>query len=276
MNGFVINHFGFLNLKKNRDTPRMAAIHEKKEAYDTALSEEKRMPGPGEFPSETQRRAEGVGLQCEMEAQPESSKIVDESRLIHDTQALCDYKPSGKLEGRKALITGGDSGIGRAVALFFAKEGADVSICYLPVEQKDAEETRNLISKEVGLKGERGITDGKEKGQMCELFPVDIQTEANCQQLIERAARKMGGLDLLVNNASYQMTCECMEDMQAEQLEKTFRTNVFAPMYLVKHALPYMSQGSSILFSTSIVAYTGMDFKFLLTFLLCSIMTESA
>jgi len=232
----------------------MAAAQDKKEAYETAIHEQKRMPGPGEFPAETQSRKEGVGLQCEMKAQPVSSEIAKESHLVQDMPALAQYKPSGKLKGRKALITGGDSGIGRAVALFFAKEGADVCIGFLPVEQQDAEDTRDLLAKEVGLK--KNKEDGGE-GCLCELLAMDIQSEENCKKLIERTVQALGGIDLLVNNAAFQMVCENIEEIDAQQVEKTFRTNVFAPIFLVKHAVPHMHEGSSIIFSTSVVAYKG-------------------
>lgn len=251
-----------------------AAIQEKKEAYEAAIHEQKRMPAPGEFPAETQERKEGVGLQHEMKAQPISSEIVKESELIENMPVLAPYKASGKLQGRRALITGGDSGIGRAIALFFAKEGADVAIGYLPVEQQDAEDTCNLIDKEVGLRSKE--KEGKKKGKreteeclrkegegaLCELIPIDIQTEENCKKLVEMTVKKLGGIDLLINNASYQMTCENVEEMKAEQVEKTFRTNVFAPIYLIKHAVPHMKEGSSIIFSTSVVAYQGTSNHF--------------
>lgn len=233
----------------------MSAVEKKAEAYDAALHEQKRMPGPGEFPAETQKRDEGVGLQSEMKAQPESSRIADETHLIGEMQALTHYKAAGKLEGRRALITGGDSGIGRAIALFFAKEGADVALAYLPIEQKDAEDTRDLISKEVGLKGE---SKEKTTGIECVLIAIDIRTEENCEKMIKQTVNKLGGIDILINNAAFQMTCEHIEDITAEQVERTFQTNVFAPIYLVKHAVPHMSEGSSIIFSTSVVAYKGI------------------
>jgi len=218
------------------------------DAYETATREQKRMPGPDEFPAEhTQDRKEGVGLQHEMDAQPISTQLADESNLVDGMPALISYKASNKLEGRKALITGGDSGIGRSIAIFFAKEGADVAISYLPVEEKDAKDTQDMIAKETGKEGKR----------VCELIPLDIQSEENCKHIIEKTVKLLGGIDLLVNNAAYQMSCDSIEDLKAEQIEKTFQTNVFAPLYLVKHAVPHMPKGSSILFSTSVVAYKG-------------------
>lgn len=235
----------------------MSAAEKKIEAYHKAVEQEKRMPAPGEFPPEIQRREEGVGLQCEMAAQPVSSEITEESNLVQNMPALGEYKASGRLQGRKALITGGDSGIGRSVALFFAKEGADVAIAYLPVEKKDAEDTRELISKEVGLRSGSTKEAGKEAGALCELLPVDLQTEESCKKLIDKTVAQLGGIDLLVNNAGFQMICDHVEEIEAEQIEKTFRVNVFAPLYLVKHAVPHMKAGASIVFSTSVVAYKG-------------------
>eukprot|EP01126_Amoeba_proteus_P019953 TRINITY_DN2040_c0_g1_i4.p1 TRINITY_DN2040_c0_g1~~TRINITY_DN2040_c0_g1_i4.p1 ORF type:complete len:266 (+),score=51.73 TRINITY_DN2040_c0_g1_i4:295-1092(+) len=229
--------------------------------YSKVVEEEKRMPKPGEFPTETQRRPEGVGLQYEMQAQPVTGELESESKkCTENITELVEYKPSQRLLGRKALITGGDSGIGRSVALFFAMEGADVVISYLPVEEKDAEETRDLILREARR------VEGKESDTICELVSMDLQTEKNCQELINRTVKRLGGLDLLVNNAAYQMTCDSIEQLSSEQVEKTFRTNVFAPIFLVKYALPHMSCGSSIIFSTSVVAYRGITFWEVLVF----------
>jgi NAD(P)-dependent dehydrogenase (short-subunit alcohol dehydrogenase family) len=214
--------------------------------------EAERMPGPGEFPAETQKRKEGVGLQREMQSQPITEQIAEERELVDNLPTLTDYRASGRLAGRRALITGGDSGIGRAIALFYAKEGAHVSISYLPVEQKDAEDTLRLIEKHVGIRTKKDA-----EGCCCKLIPLDIQSEENCKKIIKKSVKAMGGLDILVNNAAYQMLCPSIEELSADQIEKTFRTNVFAPLYLVKHALPHMSKGSSILFSTSVVAYKG-------------------
>jgi len=198
------------------------------------------MPGPGEFPAETQKNDAEVGLQHKMKKQPISSKISDGG-----DDHLISYKPADKLKGRRALITGGDSGIGRSVALFYAKEGADVAIAYLPAEQKDAEDTLSLIREEVGAETK------------CELFSIDIQSEKNCKKLISDTVEKLGGIDILVNNAAYQMNSDNIEDLSGEQLERTFRTNVFAPFFLTKYAVPHMDKGSSIIFSTSVVAYRG-------------------
>jgi NAD(P)-dependent dehydrogenase (short-subunit alcohol dehydrogenase family) len=154
-----------------------------------------------------------------------------------------DYLASGKLEGKVALITGGDSGIGRAVALLYAKEGADVALMYLN-EHEDAEETRDLVEKY----GSRAL-----------LLPGDIGDEAFCRGAVERTVKELGRLDILVNHAGEQYVTGQVEDISAEQIEKTFRTNVFSMFYLVKAALPHLKQGSAIINTTSVQAYLGRN-----------------
>lgn len=139
------------------------------------------------------------------------------------------YRGSGRLEGKKAIVTGGDSGIGRAVALAFAREGTDVLISYLN-EEPDAQETI------------RGV---EEAGQQAIAMPGDIGNEAHCQQIVERAVQEFGGLDILVNNAAYQMNRQGIQAITAEELERTFRTNMFAIFYLCKAALPPDAVGRS-------------------------------
>lgn len=150
------------------------------------------------------------------------------------------YKGAGRLEGRKALITGGDSGIGRAVAIAFAREGADVALSYLPVEQVDADET---------------IRQVEEAGRKCVPIPGDISDEAFCSDLVERAARELGSIDILVNNAGKQVYVEDIADLSTEQLEKTFAVNVFAMFWITKAALKHMPAGASIINTTSIQSY---------------------
>ncbi|GAB3949786.1 SDR family oxidoreductase [Spirosoma harenae] len=149
------------------------------------------------------------------------------------------YRGSGKLTGRKALITGGDSGIGRAVALAFAREGADVLIAYLE-EDKDAQETVRLV---------------EESGQKAIAIKGDIQQESHCQQLVQRVVDEWGQLDILVNNAAFQMTHQSISELSAEEIDRTFRTNVFAMFYLCKAAMPHLKPGASIINTTSIQAY---------------------
>ncbi len=150
------------------------------------------------------------------------------------------YKGSGRLAGRKALITGGDSGIGRAVAIAFAREGADVIITHLPSEQIDADETIKLADcpeqKLISIAG-------------------DLSDENFCSSLIDRAKDELGGLDILVNNAAKQIHVETLEDLSAEQLRQTFTVNVFATFLLTKAALKYLPKGAAIINTTSIQAY---------------------
>jgi NAD(P)-dependent dehydrogenase (short-subunit alcohol dehydrogenase family) len=148
---------------------------------------------------------------------------------------------AGKLDGKVALITGGDSGIGRAVAQAFAREGADVAISYLE-EHNDAEETKRLVEQE----GRRAIT-----------LPGDVGDEEHCQELVRRTVDELGTLDVLVNNAAEQHPQESITDISREQLERTFRTNIFSFFYLTKAALPHLGEGSAIVNCTSVTAYKG-------------------
>ncbi len=149
------------------------------------------------------------------------------------------YKGSGRLMGRAALITGADSGIGRAVALAFAREGADVLISYF-TEDKDAEETERVV---------------REAGRRAVRVSGDITAEGHCQRLVQKAVDEFGKLDLLVNNAAFQMSQDTIENLTAEQFERTFRTNVFAMFYLCKAAMPHFKPGSSIINTASIQAF---------------------
>jgi NAD(P)-dependent dehydrogenase (short-subunit alcohol dehydrogenase family) len=150
------------------------------------------------------------------------------------------YKGSGRLKGRKALITGGDSGIGRATAIAFAREGADVAIVYLPSEEPDAQEVIKLI---------------KEAGQEALAIPMDITDEATCKNIIQEVVEAFGGLDILVNNAGKQVTVDDIEELSTDQLEETYRTNVFAMFWLTKAAIPNLPKGATIINTTSIQAY---------------------
>lgn len=152
-----------------------------------------------------------------------------------------DYVGSGKLEDKVAIITGGDSGIGRAVAIAFAREGADVSIVYLN-EHEDADETRRLV---------------EEEGARCITIAGDVGDETFCRNAVRQTLDALGHLDILVNNAAEQHSQESIEAITSEQLEKTFRTNIFAYFYLVKAALKHMKAGSTIINTTSVTAYKG-------------------
>jgi NAD(P)-dependent dehydrogenase (short-subunit alcohol dehydrogenase family) len=149
---------------------------------------------------------------------------------------------SGKLRGKIALITGGDSGIGRAVAVLFAKEGADIVIVYLN-EDKDALETQRIIEEEYKRR--------------CMLIAADISNEKKCIRVVKTAMKEMDRLDILVNNAAIHYEKESLADITAQQLQKTFATNVFSMFYITREALPYMRKGGSIINTTSVTAYRG-------------------
>lgn len=151
------------------------------------------------------------------------------------------YRGSGKLEGKVALITGGDSGIGRAVAIYFAKEGADVAVVYLD-EHGDAEETRRQVEQE---------------GRRCLTIAGDVGEEAFCRQAVQQTVEALGRLDVLVNNAAVQYPQENLEDISAEQLERTFRTNLYSYFFMAKAALKHLREGSAIINSSSVTAYRG-------------------
>jgi NAD(P)-dependent dehydrogenase (short-subunit alcohol dehydrogenase family) len=150
------------------------------------------------------------------------------------------YRGSGKLTGRKALITGGDSGIGRAVAIAYAREGADVAINFLPEEEADAAEVVKLIEAE---------------GRKAVAIPGDIRSEAFCQKLVHQAAEQLGGLDILVNNAGRQQFNESIRTLSTEDFDATFKTNVYAMFWITKAALEYLPAGSSIINTSSVQAY---------------------
>ena len=149
------------------------------------------------------------------------------------------YRGSGKLQGRAALITGGDSGIGRAVALAFAREGADVLISYLN-EHDDATETARVV---------------QEAGRKAVLVPGDIADVEHCKRLVQRAVSEFGRIDVLVNNAAFQRTHKNIDEITPEEFEYTFRTNIFAMFYLCQAALPHMREGGAIINTASIQAY---------------------
>jgi len=152
-----------------------------------------------------------------------------------------EYQAAGKLRDRVALITGGDSGIGRAVAVMFAKEGADVAVVYLE-EHRDAEETKHLVETEK---------------RRCLLLPGDISEESFCRQAVTKTIEHFGHLEILVNNAAVQFPQESVEKITADQLDRTFRTNLFAHFHLITAALPHLREGAAVIGTTSITAYEG-------------------
>ncbi|MDQ6735217.1 MAG: SDR family oxidoreductase [Nitrospirota bacterium] len=151
------------------------------------------------------------------------------------------HRGSGKLQEKVAMITGGDSGIGRAVAIAFAREGADVAILYLN-EHKDAEETKRLVEQE---------------GRRCVAIAGDVGDERVCQDAVDRVMRELRRLDILINNAAEQHPQETIEKITADQLERTFRTNIFSMFFMTKAALPHLKEGSAIINTTSVTAYKG-------------------
>ncbi|HEX8598811.1 MAG TPA: SDR family oxidoreductase [Chloroflexia bacterium] len=204
-------------------------MDEQEQQQDQEQGQEEQQGGQEEkqqtLPPQTQDQQ--PGLESEMTPRPDADDP--------------EYRGSGKLRTRVALITGGDSGIGRAVAILYAREGADVAISYLD-EHSDAEETRRLVEKE---------------GRQCILIPGDIGDESHCREVVERTVRELGKLDILVNNAAEQHPQENIEDITAEQLERTFRTNIFSMFYLTKAAMRHLSAGSVIINTTSVTAYKG-------------------
>ncbi|PWE53277.1 NAD(P)-dependent oxidoreductase [Metarhizobium album] len=148
------------------------------------------------------------------------------------------YRGSGRLKGRKAIITGGDSGIGRAVAIAYAREGADLLISYLN-EEEDAKETRRYV---------------EDAGRKAVLVPGDIKTSAHCRALVDKAVAELGGIDILVNNAAHQASFKSIEDISDEEWDLTFRVNIHAMFYLTKAAVPHMKPGSAIINTASINA----------------------
>ena len=183
-----------------------------------------RIKYPSEFPREPRQDNPG-----------EDVRMVSEPNL-----GLGSYKGSGKLEGRRALITGGDSGIGAATAIAFAREGADVAIAYLPEEQEDADRIVKAIEKE---------------GRTAVAIPGDLTVLDNCVAAVEKTVAGLGGIDILVNNASRQVWNDGVLNISDEDFDATMKTNIYSAFRVTKEAVKHMEPGSSIIFSTSIQAY---------------------
>lgn len=176
-------------------------------------------------PSFDEQKQEAPGSSSQMTNQPDYGEQ--------------SYKGANRLAGKKALITGADSGIGRAIALAYAREGADVLISYLN-EDEDAAESARLVR----AAGRKAVT-----------IPGTIEDVQHCQELVDRAVSDLGGLDILVNNAAFQMSHESLDELTPEEFDKTFRTNIYATFYLSRFALPKMKEGGSIINTTSVQAY---------------------
>ncbi|KAF1820351.1 short-chain dehydrogenase/reductase-like protein SDR [Dissoconium aciculare CBS 342.82] len=189
-----------------------------------------------------------IGWQPEVQHQPLPGKESDlDPQPIYDHVPTWDggsklYQAAGKLEGRKAVITGGDSGIGRSTAILFAMEGADSLIAYLESEEKDAQETKKQVEK---------------YGRKCFLFPTDLRKKENCDKVIDEALHKLGAVNILFNNHAYQMMKETILEISDEQWLNTFDTNIHPFFYLSKAVLPHMKQGDTIINNASINAYIG-------------------
>jgi len=172
----------------------------------------------------------------------EDMQPTSEPTKLEGSDGFVEYQAAGKLKGKKAFITGGDSGIGRSVAVCYAKEGADVTIVYLPEEEGDAQETKNLVEKE---------------GKECLLIAGDLMDNETCKKAISKHIEKFNNLDILVNNASKQIMCEDFAEINLDNVESTFRSNILQMFAITKFALPHMKKGSSIINTSSTVAFRG-------------------
>ncbi len=179
----------------------------------------------GDKPPFPEQEQDLPGLESEMQPKPD--------------YGVDTYKGSGRLEGKAAIITGGDSGIGRAVALAFAREGADVLLSYLPQEEADAQETAQAVQQS----GKKAVT-----------VPGDISSPEHCQQIVERAVKEFGKVDILVNNAAHQVVVQSIADYTPEEIEHTFRTNILSMFYLCQAAMPHMQPGATIINTSSVEA----------------------
>ncbi|CAG9939346.1 unnamed protein product [Clonostachys rosea f. rosea IK726] len=187
-------------------------------------------------PSKDTQRTANTGLERDMEPKPQKVHLPSEGGDI-------TYTPSGKLAEKKALITGGDSGIGRAVAILFAMEGAKVAIAYLPSEEEDAQHTKAQVEK---------------NGGELTLIPSDLSLSINCQDVAKRAVDALGGIDILVNNAATRQEHGDISDISEEQWTATFRVNIDSYFHLTKHLLPHLSSGAVIINSASVDSYIGV------------------
>src|SRR6201996_7132095 len=206
-------------------TPVLGGTRMENNKYDGAvkISDPTKMHPKPPFKSQPQP---WPGLQSKMDPIPDCGET--------------SYKGSGRLSGRKALITGGDSGMGRAAAIAYAREGADVAINYYPTEEEDAKEVIALI---------------KKAGRKAIAIPGDLRTEDFCKQLVEKAVAGLGGLDIIVNNAGRQQSVNSIADLTTEEFDATMKTNIYAPFWIIKAALPHLPAGSAIIGTTSEQAY---------------------
>jgi NAD(P)-dependent dehydrogenase (short-subunit alcohol dehydrogenase family) len=219
----------------NRRSTTMARSEKQGKAGDrqggaTQVLEEEPQIQSEPKPPYPQQKLDKPGLEAEMEQKPR--------------WRAPRYKPAGKLSGKVALVTGADSGIGRAVAYLYAREGADVAIVHLEEEQRDADETRRAI---------------EEEGRRCLDLPGDLTDAKFCREVVERTVRELGHLDILVSNAAWQNRKESIEEVSEEEWHKTFRTNIDAYFHLAKAAVPHMKPGSAIIATSSEVGLQGSE-----------------
>jgi len=190
----------------------------------------------GQFLPVEEKQAQNLpGLEKDMQPSSEVTKLEGKDQFH-------EYRAANKLEGVKAFITGGDSGIGRSVAVLFAREGADVTIVYLPEEQQDAEDTKELVHKE---------------GRECLLVPGNLMDNETCRNAVQQHVDKFGKIHVLVNNASKQLMCSDIQEINLDDVESTFRSNVLQMFAITKYALGHMEKGGSIINTTSTVAFRG-------------------
>ncbi|PGH17692.1 hypothetical protein AJ80_04699 [Polytolypa hystricis UAMH7299] len=175
------------------------------------------------------------GLEKKLAPTSESTKLESEGGFI-------EYVGCGKLKDKKVLITGGDSGIGRSVAILMAREGADITIVYLPEEQEDAQETKKAIERE---------------NRKCVLSAGNLMDNETCKRAVDEHVKNYGGVDVLVNNASKQMMCPKLEDIDLGDVESTFRSNILQMFAITKYTLPYMKKGGSIINTSSVTTFRG-------------------
>ncbi|KAH6976618.1 general stress protein [Ilyonectria destructans] len=190
----------------------------------------------GQFQPVKEKQSQNLpGMEQDLQPQSEATKLEGKDQFH-------EYRAAGKLKSTKALITGGDSGIGRSVAVLFAREGADISIVYLPEEQEDAEETQRMVRNE---------------GRECLLIAGNLMDNETCYNAVQQHVDKFGKIHVLINNASKQMMCEDLKDINLDDVESSFRSNILQMFAMTKYALAHMEKGGSIINTTSTVAFRG-------------------
>jgi len=225
-------------------SPQVATMSSKDDQQPTGMAAKGLPTGP-EIKEHSQINEEhpSIGIQKEMETPPEITRLPTQHGH-QDVLSLEEYMGVGKLKGRRAIVTGGDSGIGLSAAVMMAREGAHgIAVVYHPAEQNDAEAAKKMIEKE---------------GSECLLIPADLaEGESVAKKIVDEVVGAWSKVDILVNNSAVQHVIPSVVDCDSEILERTFKVNIFAMFYLVKHAVPHMVRGSSIINTTSVVSYLG-------------------